>query len=111
ARAIIRIPEVADMSSQETGSLPDTLRESDAAAKEIGIENLAPSSGSASVNAVGSSKNSSPPQSISPGKVNPSTCSCGCASGGALQQVFALGRLGYDFGSEARRDSIQQQMD
>jgi hypothetical protein len=39
---------------------------------------------------------------------------CGCGCGGAkaaktaIQRVFALGRIGYDFGSEARQDSIRQ---
>lgn len=40
---------------------------------------------------------------------------CGCGGGGvqAVAEpalVYALGRLGYDFGSEARRDSIMQTM-
>ena len=41
-------------------------------------------------------------------------CSCGGATGATAvssQAVYALGQLGLDFGSEARRDSIQQQMD
>src|SRR5439155_18521321 len=50
-------------------------------------------------------------QSISSSAVMPSACSCGCASGSAQQLVYALGRLGYDFGTEARRDSIQQHME
>jgi len=41
---------------------------------------------------------------------------CGCGCGGAkavgatqsVQRVFALGQIGYDFGTEARRDSILQ---
>jgi cyanobactin maturation PatA/PatG family protease len=44
-------------------------------------------------------------------------CGCGCGgakSGGAApkkpQLVYALGTLGYDFGSEARRDSLAQSM-
>ena len=52
--------------------------------------------------------------------VTPSDCGCGCGGakkddcgcgGGpkpALQRVFALGQIGYDFGTEARRDSIKQ---
>jgi cyanobactin maturation PatA/PatG family protease len=35
-------------------------------------------------------------------------CGCGCRSGAAPQMVFALGVLGYDFGTEARRDSFAQ---
>lgn len=35
---------------------------------------------------------------------------CGCGGGGAMQIVYALGELGYDFGTQARRDSLQQAM-
>ncbi len=35
---------------------------------------------------------------------------CNCGGGGPMQWVFALGKLGYDFGTEARRDSIRQHM-
>jgi len=47
-----------------------------------------------------------------PPSVQPSDCGCGC--GGAKAEappprpVYALGTIGFDFGSEARRDSIQQ---
>jgi len=57
-----------------------------------------------------------PAESIEPG-VAPSKCGCSnnpctCGSGcGTLQLVYALGQLGYDFGTEARRDSITQHMD
>lgn len=42
-------------------------------------------------------------------------CACGsatgsCTCGAGSQLVYALGRLGYDFGTEARRDSIQGHM-
>ncbi|NES20511.1 MAG: PatA/PatG family cyanobactin maturation protease [Symploca sp. SIO3E6] len=48
-----------------------------------------------------------------PTQVNPSTiqpADCGCSGGASAQLVYALGQLGYDFGTEARRDSIQQHM-
>lgn len=35
---------------------------------------------------------------------------CGCGGAGAPQLVYAIGRIGYDFGSEARRDGILQAM-
>lgn len=39
-------------------------------------------------------------------------CGCGCggakAASASIQRVFALGRIGFDFGSEARQDSIRQ---
>lgn len=48
--------------------------------------------------------------------IGPSDCGCGgggaaCSCGGrAVQLVYALGKLGYDFGTEARRDSFVQAM-
>jgi hypothetical protein len=48
---------------------------------------------------------------MSQGTPNLGTAACGCASAGPVQLVYALGRLGYDFGTEARRDSIQQHME
>lgn len=44
------------------------------------------------------------------GWVSPSNCSCGAAGKSAPQLVYALGQLGFDFGSESRRDSIAQHM-
>lgn len=52
------------------------------------------------------------------GQVTPSDCGCGgganctCGAAGAQEPtlVYALGKLGYDFGSEARRDSFIQSM-
>jgi cyanobactin maturation PatA/PatG family protease len=112
ARGIIRRPEVAAMPVQETGSLTDTLRESDAAPTSGIPANSASGSGSEPVSTVRSdTSDTSAGQSVSPSGVMSSACSCGCASGGPPQLVYALGRLGYDFGTEARRDSIQQHMD
>jgi cyanobactin maturation PatA/PatG family protease len=42
--------------------------------------------------------------------VTPSGCSCGRGASGP-QLVYALGQLGFDFGTEARRDSFFQNMD
>jgi cyanobactin maturation PatA/PatG family protease len=41
------------------------------------------------------------------------SCGCGCnaGTGGPAQLVYALGRLGFDFGTEARRDGLIQVMD
>jgi cyanobactin maturation PatA/PatG family protease len=44
-------------------------------------------------------------------RVMPSTCGCGCAGSAPAQLVYAIGALGYDFGTESRRDSIAQHMD
>jgi cyanobactin maturation PatA/PatG family protease len=53
---------------------------------------------------------------VMPSDSKSSDCSCGkqaCSCGGAssIQLVYALGQLGFDFGSEARRDSLAQHMD
>jgi cyanobactin maturation PatA/PatG family protease len=44
--------------------------------------------------------------SVDPGHVRASTCGCGCGGGSPAQLVYALGQLGFDYGTEARRDSI-----
>ncbi len=41
--------------------------------------------------------------------ITPSECAS-CSGGQKIQLVYALGELGYDFGSEARRDSFTQAM-
>ena len=41
----------------------------------------------------------------------PAACCDACAAREARQLVFALGKLGYDFGTEARMDSIQSQLE
>jgi hypothetical protein len=62
------------------------------------------------------------PLAVGRSQVHPSDCGCGCggskdscatnptssASSAPLQLVYAVGTLGFDFGSEARRDSILQ---
>jgi cyanobactin maturation PatA/PatG family protease len=42
--------------------------------------------------------------------ITPSECATCAGGGGPVQLVYALGELGYDFGTQARRDSIQQAM-
>jgi subtilisin family serine protease len=42
--------------------------------------------------------------------IAPSACGCGSGASGP-QLVYALGQLGYDFGTEARRDAFIQNMD
>lgn len=48
-------------------------------------------------------------QAIVPSAIEPSACSCEGA--GAVQLVYALGKLDYDLVSQSRRDSIQQKME
>jgi cyanobactin maturation PatA/PatG family protease len=56
-------------------------------------------------------KNPTSQHSVGSGNIRATTCET-CGGGGAPSQlVFALGQLGYDFGTEARRDSIMQHMD
>jgi cyanobactin maturation PatA/PatG family protease len=50
------------------------------------------------------------PTQVNPSAIQPAACSCGGGNGTPAQLVYALGQLGYDFGTEARRDSIQQHM-
>ena len=74
-----------------------------------------------------------PPSVTASGQIEPSDCGCGCGGAGKKngggekgdcgcgcggkggeakkpQLVYALGKLGYDFGAEARRDSLAQAM-
>jgi cyanobactin maturation PatA/PatG family protease len=74
-----------------------------------------------------------PPAVTASGQIEPSDCGCGCGGKGRKnggeehkdcgcgcggkggeakkpQLVYALGKLGYDFGTEARRDSLAQAM-
>src|SRR5207244_9882691 len=69
-------------------------------------ESVAPSASAETIQSAGSS---SPLRSgVTISGVYPAACSCGCQGTQPPQLVFALGQLGFDFGTEARRDSIQQ---
>ena len=51
-------------------------------------------------------------QSVDTGRISAATCeSCAAGTSPPPQLVFALGQLGFDFGTEARRDSIMQHME
>ncbi len=55
---------------------------------------------------------SDPPGHPAPGVVAAGTCGCdGAAPGDPRPLVYAIGRIGFDFGTEARRDSFRQQME
>ncbi|MBD6616453.1 PatA/PatG family cyanobactin maturation protease [Komarekiella sp. 'clone 1'] len=49
-------------------------------------------------------------EQVNSGGIQPAACSCGGGNGTPVQLVYALGQLGFDFGTETRRDSIQQHM-
>lgn len=59
--------------------------------------------------AIPASPQPTPPAAIEPSGIEPSDCGCGC-DGGAVQLVFALGKLRYDLVTEARKDSLWQAM-
>ena len=86
-----------------------------------------PSSGEGPETGVGSTaapRENGPARPASAEGIGPSDCGCGCGGKGKAdagcgcgggtpakpQLVYALGRIGYDFGTEARRDSIGQAM-
>ncbi|MBI1227943.1 MAG: PatA/PatG family cyanobactin maturation protease [Bacteroidetes bacterium] len=51
------------------------------------------------------------PQVLTPsGEIDPSDCGCGGGKASAPALVYALGTIGYDFGSESHRDSFVQSM-
>jgi len=56
------------------------------------------------------SKSSSNPESFHTENVSASSCDTCSSNGTPPQLVFALGQLGFDFGTEARHDSITQHM-
>jgi cyanobactin maturation PatA/PatG family protease len=47
---------------------------------------------------------------VTPSAIKPAACSCGGGNGTPAQLVYVLGQLGYDFGTEPRRDSIHNHM-
>ncbi|MGH8658743.1 MAG: PatA/PatG family cyanobactin maturation protease [Gammaproteobacteria bacterium] len=51
-----------------------------------------------------------PQGSVAPSNITAAACECGTTGGAPPQLVFAIGQLGFDFGTEARRDSIMQHM-
>jgi cyanobactin maturation PatA/PatG family protease len=64
--------------------------------------------------AAGPAQSRTPPApgpAADPGRITPSACGCGCGNSAPVQLVYALGSLSFDFGAEARRDSIQQNME
>ena len=50
-----------------------------------------------------------PSSVVASGQTAPSTGGCGCG-GGKKSNIFALGTISFDFGTEARRDSFRQLM-
>ena len=52
-----------------------------------------------------------PQGSVVASNITAAACECGGGGGAPPQVVFAIGQLGCDFGTEARRDSIMQHMD
>jgi cyanobactin maturation PatA/PatG family protease len=116
-------PDAADPSQQDGG--PTSDRAPRQSAREIPSATGAVAQAGAPASAVQNPSGNRPvfPASgggLAPrraGMVTPSMgCECGggaactCGAGGPPSLVYALGRIGYDFGTEARRDSFAQAM-
>ncbi|MEP4038522.1 PatA/PatG family cyanobactin maturation protease [Pseudophaeobacter sp.] len=102
-----------NMSDQE-GNMKAESIETQAAFQEMSAEQSAQSGGIVTSEA----SSPPPPATLQPtppaavaanGGIEPSDCGCGC-DGGAVQKVFALGKLRYDLVTEARKDSLWQAM-
>ena len=81
--------------------LPSALETEGAQAKTTSIMSIHPSS----LNSMSVTPNNEVNSSITP-----SACACSGNGNGAPQIVYAIGQLGTDFGTEARRDSFTQAM-
>jgi len=67
-----------------------------------GIENQQPAATAVSASMPGTSDGASP----SSAGVQPSDCGCGCGGSAGGSLVYVIGEIGFDYGTEARRDSI-----
>jgi cyanobactin maturation PatA/PatG family protease len=113
-------PDTEEMSIQNIGGMPLAVAaiEDRAIRMSEDTTGVAALSASAAASDIGArSQPSSAPLPRSLGQVTLSDCGCGggaqCNCGGASAKpslVYVLGKLGYDFGSEARRDSFIQAM-
>ncbi len=81
--------------------LPSALETEGSQAKTTSIMSIHPSS----LNSMSVTPNNEVNSSITP-----SACACSGNGNGAPQIVYAIGQLGTDFGTEARRDSFTQAM-
>ncbi len=96
--------EVINLNLEATAPQPSAIGVQAAEAK---ISNSVPTVMSMETNPIMVTPNNAAAPSVTPSGAD-GVCECG--GGGPMQIVYALGKLGYDFGTEARRDSIQQAM-
>ena len=98
-------------------SSPDVATLPVAAPEILPASNPGPSPGSPVHSATIAHVSAAPPainpsrQQTPAGSIAPSACGCASCAGAGSQFVYALGQLGYDLGSEARRDAFIQAMD
>jgi cyanobactin maturation PatA/PatG family protease len=117
-------PEEAMLQPSEADNTIEHLQPSEAI--NLRLEQPVPQSSGIGVQAAEAKTSTSVPTAMSmetnPMMVTPSNAKtpsvtpsgangdCGCGGGGPMQLVYALGELGTDFGTEARRDSFTQAM-
>jgi len=118
------VAESSDLAARPTGSLEEAknevLREFREKLESLGLSieealprGRAPSPAQQQITAL---SHKTPSSSIvvpatGPGRVLPSTDgSCGCGASGPTTLVYAIGKLGVDYGTQARRDSFIQFM-
>ena len=120
--AIIQMSEANNIEREITDQRKETEQLQPSEAVNDSLEETAPLPSGIGVQAAEASTSSSiPPTTMSMGgnpmmltpsnktnsSVTPSECAT-CGGGGPMQLVYALGELGYDFGTQARLDSFIQ---
>jgi cyanobactin maturation PatA/PatG family protease len=119
----LNVPGATLMIASGESNMPDKVQDTSSPAQAEGIASSAEGSAAVSREVAGSLADPTtgvPPdgqrqanglgrQMVASASLAPSACSCpGQAKSTRL--VFALGQIGYDFGTEARRDSFMQNM-
>jgi cyanobactin maturation PatA/PatG family protease len=99
--------EIIDFSLEESVPQPSATAVSSA----VGVEAAEASTSTAATMSMQVNPIMVTPSNVKTASVNPSGADGGCGCGGGSKQiVYALGELGTDFGTEARRDSFTQLM-
>ncbi len=102
--------ENTDYTAPTTQTLPANMQVAASDSNSLKFTQAIPQSTTASPAVYPSEKNSTDIETAASSNIKAATCDT-CASGGTPpQKVFALGKLAWHFGSEARRDSIMQHM-
>jgi cyanobactin maturation PatA/PatG family protease len=107
--AALQTPTADETPATTIGAVRSSRSPSEGSAAPTRLQKASPAISQEHVNSLTQS-------AVVPNRVHASTCSClaggpcTCGAAASAQLVFALGILGYDFGTEARRDSILQHM-